>query len=362
MVGFPQHTDIHMRHYNFLIAPADTGKGESWKRATKYGLANYIIKTDLKLGDSGWYSSGENLVKKFVDNSYEDARSVTHFDEMRLLFEKGVTQNSTLNTRMLSLYDSAQISAGSLTHVGGTIAHTSVSITGGFTRDSFTKSLSGKGVSGDGFLSRCVLSYTDVAEKIGDWKDLDVEKINGLQQKMLDRFEEIKSTYTATNVWVPKETEGANKVRLEFNAWLDAEMKADAEFGLHFCGRLDAHFKRDILLRTIFSNKPMSITEETVRKSWEWAKHELELRRELWPADEPNPVSRMCVKIVQAFKKKEHATKLRVMDFCNVKRDGTFEEFNRSWKAMMLSGELVVIGKSHKRTDIFSLIEQVDEE
>lgn len=355
MVGFPQHTDLHTRHYNFLIAPADTGKGESWRRATKIGLANYMAKTGLTIGDSGWFSSGEYLVKKFVENAFEDKRSVTHFDEMRLLFEKGAGQNSTLNTRMLTLYDSGEISAGSCTNAGGSIKHTSVSITGGFTRESFTSSLGGKGVAGDGFLSRCALSFCNQAQKVGDWGDFDAEKINTLQTKMLQRWEQINSTYKPGMVFVPKETAGATALRQEFNKWLDTEMAADAEVGDHFCGRLDAHFKRDLLLRTIFSEHPDTISEVSVKKSMEWAKYELSLRRELWPADEASPVARMCVQIARAFKKRERNTKTAVIDFCNVRRDGKQAEFGQAWKAMLSNGELVVIGKSRKKTDIFML-------
>ena len=358
MVGYPQHTDLHTRNYNFLIAPADSGKGASWQRVTKIGLAHYMLKTGLAVGNSGWFSSGEYLVKKFVENAYEDKRSITHFDEMRLLFEKGAGQNSTLNTRMLTLYDSGEISAGSCTNAGGTINHTSVSITGGFTRGSFDKAMSGIGVSDDGLLSRCCLSFCNMAHKVDDWVYPDAEVLNALQTKMLNRWQQIQSTHTAENIFVPTETEAATAVRKEFNTWLRAETEKDAEFGQHFGGRLDSHFKRDVLLRTVFSEDANHITEETVVRSAEWARHELGLRRELWPADSSNPIARMCVQVSKAFTKREHLTKAVVMNFCNVKRDGSYDEFNRAWKAMLMSGELIVVGKSKKKTDIFSLIKK----
>ena len=361
MVGFPQHADLHTRHYNFLIAPADTGKGESWKRVTKIGLANYILKAGLAVGDSGWFSSGEYLVKKFIENAYEEKHSITHFDEMRLLFEKAAGQNSTLNTRMLTLYDSGEISAGSCTNAGGSIKNTSVSITGGFTRESFSAALSGKGVAGDGFLSRCVLSYCQQAQKVGDWAGYNAGKINSLQVKMLERWETIKSLHAPDKVFIPKETAGAHALRQEFNKWLETEMAVDSEFGNHFCGRLDAHFKRDLLLRTIFSEHPEEITEDAVQRSVEWARHELGLRRELWPADEASPVARMCVQIAKAFKKRERNTKTAIIDFCNVRRDGKQAEFGQAWKAMLSNGELVIIGKSRKNTDVFALYTQDDD-
>jgi hypothetical protein len=66
----------------------------------------------------------------------------------------------------------------------------------------------------------------------------------------------------------------------------------------------------------------------------------------------------MCVQVSKAFTKREHLTKAVVMNFCNVKRDGSYDEFNRAWKAMLMSGELIVVGKSKKKTDIFSLIKK----
>ena len=362
MVGFPHHTDLHLRHWNFLIAPAETGKGVSWDRASKWGLANYMKSAGLVSTDSGWYSSGEHLVKKFLEIGLQGQRTVTHFDEMRLLFEKGAGQNSTLLTRMLSLYDRAEICAGSLTNSGGSISDASVSITGGFTPESFSSALSGKGVSGDGFLSRCVLSYCHAKEASGDWDDLDTVKINAIQQKMLDRFTYFRTLHTPESpVFVPAETPEAIAARLDVQKWFREEMAEDAQHSKAYCARLEAHFKRDLLLRTIFSDDPTTIHEVSVLKSWEWAKHELKLRRELWPSDEASPVSQMCVKITRAFGKREHITKAVVMKFCNVKRDGTFDEFNRAWKAMLTSGMLYVVGKTQRKAEVFGLMENNEE-
>jgi hypothetical protein len=99
-----------------------------------------------------------------------------------------------------------------------------------------------------------------------------------------------------------------------------------------------------------------------VVRSAEWARHELGLRRELWPADSSNPIARMCVQISKAFTKREHLTKAVIMGFCNVKRDGAYDEFNRAWKAMLTSGDIVVVGKNRQKTDIFSLIKKKEDE
>jgi phage host-nuclease inhibitor protein Gam len=84
------------------------------------------------------------------------------------------------------------------------------------------------------------------------------------------------------------------------------------------------------------------------------------LRREIWPADQASPVSQMCTKISKAFKKKEHVTKLRIMDYCNVNRDGTHDEFGRAWKAMLTNGIVYVVGKTHKKTDIYTMRQEND--
>jgi hypothetical protein len=63
----------------------------------------------------------------------------------------------------------------------------------------------------------------------------------------------------------------------------------------------------------------------------------------------------MCTLISKAFKKKENITKMRVIDFCNVNRDGTHDEFGRAWKAMLTNGTVYLVGKTHKKTDIFAM-------
>jgi hypothetical protein len=364
MVGFPHHPNLHLRHWNFLIAPAETGKGVSWDRASKWGLADYIKTAGLVPTESGWYSSGEHLVKKLLEVGLEERRTVTHFDEMRLLFEKGASQNSTLLTRMLELFDRAEICAGSCTNSGGSIKNASVSITGGFTHESFTSSLGGKGVAGDGFLSRCVLSYCHAKESVGDWSDIDTAKLNAIQKKMTERFDYIKTLYVPNSpVYTPSETEEAHNKREEVQEWIKHERKGISKTNeKDFCARLEAHFKRDLLLRTVFSDYPNTIVAESVEKSFEWAKHELILRRELWPSDEASAIARMCNKISRAFDKKEHITKEVVMKFCNVKRDGSYDDFNRAWKAMLMSGALYLAGKTQRKIDVFGMKEKDEEE
>ena len=359
MVGFPYHTDLHMRHWNMLIAPAQSGKGESWKRL-KWALPNYMKDAGLMMADSGWYSSGEHITKKFLDNGFEHQRVLTQFDEMRLLFEKGSAQsNSTLLTRLLELYESATISAGSLSNEGGSLSDLSLSMTGGFTPDSFRTSLSGKGVAGDGFLSRCVLSYCEKKNDVDDWAEMNGENIHAIEQKMQARWQEIHDKAcdkVHPERFIPDETDAAFDLRRAFQKWLKVVDKEDLkESGSQYTARLEDYFKRDLLLRVLFSDDPSTITADAVNRSVAWAKHEIYLRRSLWPADSSNPVSQLCITIRRTFRLKDALTKKQIMDACHVHRTGHYTEFDKAFKSMLGCGALYIVGNTHKKTDIFGL-------
>jgi len=313
--------------------------------------------TGLMPADSGWYSSGEHLVKKFVDNGFEGQRVITQFDEMRLLFEKGGMTNSTLIARLLELFESAGLSAGSLTHEGGTLTDVSLSITGGFTPDQFRNALSGKGVAGDGFLSRCILSYCGDKEDQMQWKEPDTAAIQKLQKKMQDRFNEIKA-WSKEGKFTPVQSPESFKIHEAFHKFLrDEDRKDILDAGSQYTTRLEDHFKRDLLVRTIFSDDPHTITAEATQRSVDWAKHELYLRHELWPADTSDQVAQLCVQITKGLRKKAPVglTKIRIMDYCNVRRSGLYDQFDRAFKSMLRCGAVVVIGQSHIKTDMYGL-------
>jgi hypothetical protein len=357
MVAFPHHSTLHTRHWSILIAPAQSGKGESWNRVSKWALPNYIKDSGIMMADSGWYSSGEHLVKKFIDNGFESQRVLTQFDEMRLLFEKGGLQNSTLISRLLELFESGGLSAGSLSHEGGTLTDVSLSMTGGFTPDQFRNALSGKGVAGDGFLSRCVISYCGDKDDQMLWKDPDTALIQALQKKFQDRWMEI-SNLSKTAKFMPEQSPESLEIYKEFHKFLRSEDRKDLiDAGSQYTTRLEDHFKRDLLMRTIFSDDPSVITADATMRAVEWAKHELYLRHELWPADASDQVAQLCVQITKCLRKKAPigVTRLRLMDYCNVKRSGLYDQFDRAFKSLLRCGAIVVIGQSHKKTDMFVL-------
>jgi len=386
LVGFPNQSDLHMKHWTMLISKnPESGKGKSWTRTGEMALLNYLIKTGVKQPKSGWFSSGEHMIKKLCDEEYEGKNTITYFDELKTLFEKGSGTNSTLFSKLIELYDRSDGSAGSLTHEGGSFNHISISFTGGFTCSSFDAAVTGKGAGGDGFLSRCVLAYTGDVAHIGDWPDLDTTSINAVAGKMLKRYGQIFEEsskqkqlafekknaaeaaglpYDEPPVWrfIPKETEAAKALRVTFQKRL-AEKRtelAQDELG-HMVARLEAHFKRDLLLRAIFSDAAelddITITEDMVRRSIAWAEYELYLREELWPVDRGDKVERMEQCMRRALKKHPSLTKTQLKDACHVHRAGSGGAgvFLMAWKGMVNAEEFVVVGKTHKGTEKYGL-------
>jgi hypothetical protein len=361
MVGFPNQKDLHMKHWTMLIsAHPESGKGESWKRTGESALLNYINKTSVGLPKAGLFSSGEHMVK-YLSEGFDNSNVVVYFDEMKTLFEKGAAQNSTLLSKMIELYDRSEGSAGSLSNKGGEFSDISISFTGGFTRASFDRVVTGKGAAGSGFMSRCVLAYTNGVTHIGDWAEQDTAAVNALAAKMLVRWGELTTAMSQSGErWIPVETHEANAMRQEFQkALAKKKVKMDIDYvDAGMTSRLESHFKRDLLLRTIFSDD-QTITEEKVSRAIAWAEHEIYLREELYPVDDGNLVERMEQSMRRSLRKHEFLTKKQLQDACNVHRAGSggMDTFNRSWKAMLMGGVIVVVGKTHKGTEKFGLNE-----
>jgi hypothetical protein len=389
-VGFPGQPDLHLKHWTMLISKnPESGKGESWKRTGEMALANYLTKTNVKLPKSGWFSSGEHMVKRLVEEEYEGFNTLTYFDEMKMLFDKGAGAGSTLFSKLIELYDRNDSSAGSLTHEGGQFSRISISLTGGFTTSSFDTSVTGKGAGGDGFLSRCVLAYTGDVQHIGDWGELNTKEINGAANKMYARWDEIRKLvnnkraeqidlkvkakeagqdWVNTPEWrfVPKETDEAKVLRVAFQKTLgDKRKEFAADDRGHYLSRLEAHFKRDLLLRALFSGlhpeqtslDDITITAEMVARSVAWAEYELYLRDELWPVDKGDKVERMEQNMRKALKKHHALTKTQLKDACNVHRAGSggIMTFNMAWTGMLKGEEIVVVGKTSRGSEKFGL-------
>jgi hypothetical protein len=386
LVGFPSQPDIHMKQWTMLVSSQpESGKGESWKRTAEAALATYLKKTSVGLPKSGYFSSGEHMVKYLADpeNGMPDSgiggkNVLVYFDELKGLFEKGGAVGSTLFSKMIELYDREDASAGSLSHAGGEFTNIALNFTGGFTGSSFDAAVAGKGAGGDGFLSRCVLGYTGDITHCGDWQDQDTIAINALAKKMLTRYSKLLQMYLdkkkaddgkadispITWRFVPEETDEAKQIRTNFQKWLFDKRKEHNEKhpGLGYMSRLEAHFKRDLLMRAIFSGMEtvLPVIEGAMAaRSVAWAKHELYLREELWPVDRGNVNGRMEATIIRALEKHEHLTKIELQRLCNVKRaeSGGVGAFVQAWRNLLQGDVVEVVGRTHKNTEKFGLRE-----
>jgi hypothetical protein len=382
LVGFPNQPDLHLKQWSMLVSSQpESGKGESWKRTAEAALATFIKKASVGLPKSGYFSSGEHMVKYLADpengfpeNGHGGKNVLVYFDELKTLFEKGSSQNSTLFSKMIELYDREDASAGSLSHEGGSFNNISLSFTGGFTGSSFDAAVAGKGAGGDGFLSRCVLAYTGDITHCGDWQEQDTVKINAFAAKMHKRYADLLQSYLNNKKadegnanadplkwrFIPSENTESKQLREDFQKWIFNKRKDHNEKhpGLGYMSRLESHFKRDLLMRVIFSDD-QTITPDKVKRAVDWAKHELYLREELWPIDRGSVVTRMESAIIRALEKHEHLTKTELQRFCNVKRaeSGGVGTFNMAYKNLLQGDVLVVVGKTHMGTEKMGLRE-----
>lgn len=367
MIGYPAHPDLHMKHWTMLISEhPEAGKGMSWMRTAEFALANYLNKTGIVRPKSGMFSSGEHMVKYLSEDDFKNKQCLVNFDEMKFLFDKGSAMGSTLLGTLTSLYDKSEASAGSLTHKGGAFENLSLSMTGGFTRSSFESSLAGKGQGGEGFMSRVVIAYTGLTKNVGEWPDVDIDKVNIFAAKFLSRWQNIANLYAAheNQKIILDRDEKAKKIQFDFQEFLSSEKKRlhKENPDVEYVSRLDAHFKRDILLRALFSGDETVIpiiTADAVERAVGWAQYELYLRQQLWPVDKGNLIERMEQNIVRALKKNETLTKSALQTACNVFRAGSggMDTFNRAWTALCRGDAVKPVGRTSKGTEVFSLSE-----
>jgi hypothetical protein len=82
-------------------------------------------------------------------------------------------------------------------------------------------------------------------------------------------------------VFTPREKEEARERRLEFFA----ELEKQIDQGDYVPLEVQSYFKRDLLPRVVFSDRPLIpvITLAQSARSIAWAKHQLNVRRTLWP-------------------------------------------------------------------------------
>ena len=371
LIGYPGYLDLHLRHYNILISTSpESGKGMSWERLGKKALATYISKTGIQQPVSGMFSSGEHLVKYLSGTDFNGKHNLVWFDEGCDLFIKGNAPGSKLLSVCTQLFESAEASAGSLTHSGGHVLNTSMSMILPFPLNVWNNTLAGAGTIGSGLLSRCILTYGSRGPKVGlfgepDWNGV----VNPLATKMFTRWQYVTDAVAANAgvAIVPTETPEAVKLREDFEIFLksEGERLRSENPNVDYLSRLFAHFLRDVLVRAIFSgdaNSPIVIDADMMRRSILWAKYQIYLRTELWPVDLGSIVERMEQNIRKSLKRNKRLTKAALQDDCNVFKAGSggMETFNRAFTALMRGGAFTVVGVTHKRTEVYSLTEDVE--
>jgi hypothetical protein len=363
-IGFPGEELIHMRHWNALISTRpEAGKGEIWKRLM-FVFKDSIIQTyGLELPKSGFFSSGEHAIKTLAIN--DGKPHLAYFDEMKVLFEKGSGAGSTLFSRLLELYEQKSGGVGSLTHNTSSFENVSLNMTGGFTLDGFEHAVSGKGVGGDGFLSRMVLEYSDNIPYEGDWKPIDSQKANealkGIRETLqwiYQKCEDLKAEGAAIPRFILPEDDDAREARMNFQKWLLTEKKAIEKRtpGASYASRIESHFKRDLLIRAVFTPE-RRITRELTEKSILWAKHQLLLRQALWPIDRGNDVEKFEKRILKSLREYGPLSKPGIQKMSGAETgSGGFNAWNPAWRNIIQSGYVVLMPfKNKKKQEVFGL-------
>jgi phage/plasmid primase-like uncharacterized protein len=348
-VGFPGHEEIHLRHYavNVTFRPRQ-GKGETWKRV-KSTLADLLEERGIQGENGSRFGSGQFMISVLAE--LEEAAStgqvdvLVRFDEMKELFEKANILASTLISVFCTLFEEHSIMQGSFAHGDHAVYDTHLSVIGDFTHDSFAQSFAGRGATGQGFPPRCTLTYAKWQPVGGDWLPRNIENEQGIVTRMRQAIERLP----ADHVFLPQEEPDARQVRLAFFAELEKEAEEN-----YFPLELQSHFKRDLLLRTVFSDEQV-ITLKQTQRSIAWAKHQLNVRRTLWPEDIGSPTEQMERKIIRCLKERGPMSDNDLMNACNVYHAGSggVDVYNRAMRALKLPRVIIAVGQTRKKRPIW---------
>jgi len=353
IAGYPGHEDIHTRQYNINVSlHPRSGKGESWKRVAGFNtgiLWNLLDEHQVKIVPSG-LGSGEVLIKKlgrFEKEGFQ--RVILRYDELGELLAKSNILGSSLESKLLSFYETRSGAADSLAHGEMEVQDVGVSLSGDFVEQDFTNAFSGRGSAGRGFLPRCVLNYAGAASFSGDWKHTDCAKTIRVCTDIEDCVDVMKQTAEREGGrWIPKEDDAARTLRLEFFEWIKTQDP-------RLTPELMSHLKRDLIQRALFSES-FNITTAKVERSIAWCKHQLALREALWPQDGGDNVEQMTHRILKALDCRTLSV-TRLMDYCHTKRLGSGgpEAFNRALRSLLATQQIRQVGKNRKNQAVYTL-------
>jgi CHC2 zinc finger len=206
-IGFNSHEAIHTRSYSVNVSNLPrSGKGESWVRTgeeTTGLLANILAERGLKIMDASLYGSGEFMVGSLSeyakviqkDDPTAPVNVIARCDEMAEIFEKSKTLGSTLQTKLLQMFERNSVSTGSFKNKEHAVHNLHFSVSGDFTFDGFQKAFAGQGAGGSGLLSRFTYAYAKRSPYRGRWPVMDnigVIKVLAQIRECLDRLDDPK--------------------------------------------------------------------------------------------------------------------------------------------------------------------------
>lgn len=269
-----------------------TGKGESWERV-KWAFADLLqprpkegfaepdrIYSPVLVDGTGW-GSGPFAVSQLVDTPH----CICFLDEGSVLWlTKAPTDQKSLETVFLSLFEGNQHSSGSFKNKKHQATNVHLSQTGCFTLDSFTESYQGRGSGGSGFLSRVCLSFGSKISLGGTaWPMLQDTNARKYAMEIAERM--------------------AGRMQLDITPearHLISDFKLDLEKeDQHFSPRIGLYFDKDLVLRAAF--KDGVVTPDLVRRSIRWAQEQIYLRKRFWPVDSLTEQGRLEFKILGEF-------------------------------------------------------------
>jgi hypothetical protein len=363
-VGLRSHPNIHMREYHIAVSHnPQAGKFESWERTggENRGFLHDFLKDAGELGagltlgpgialiDGGIFGSGEFMAA--ILSLPENKRSIAYFDEMSECFEKDKTPGSILEKKLLQLFEGDTITQGSFKNKTHVARGVEFSLVGCFTLPSFLGSFTGRGAAGSGLLSRCTFSYSDRVRHIGDWSEIDVAHVMELRSKIASCLGAIPGQRNRAERYILEETSEATRLRHDVATWIDA-------LDDRYKPRLADHLKRDLILRAVFSPKPIIDTEKVERAKL-WIENQYTNRFVLWPEDAGSNLERMENIIINTLEKA--GTPLsdnRLATACNARRlgSGGFNTLHAAIIALIRTDQIKIVGKTRKGRSVYERI------
>jgi hypothetical protein len=230
---------------------------------------------------------------------------------------------------------------------------TALSVAADIQPEVFDKLVSANSLREDGFLRRVVFAHADQTAH-GNLPSLtaeQIEKLAGLLTKISARVDELKAygyDHPAEIQFKPMNYQKAlcPVIAGEAKALYDKFLK---ELNMAFkddrIQGLAEYLRRDILLRTLFSDDYKTVSVEAVKQAIAWTRYQWEVRNHTWRESFDEKAAAMEAAITDTFKRyaakcgkkydlKQGMTRREVYVFGNLQRKGGLDHFNRTFMNM----------------------------